>query len=106
MHFWTTAAVSDSVRLNFLLVFSCAGLETASSQLRVSIPLVAEVIAEVYGARMVGGAQDTFPLQQKMAVCTLLMLVRGKTLKEVELGKVRVGLPRWEIKGNSSRPLV
>lgn len=53
-----------------------------------SIPIVAEVIGDVYGARMVGGAQDTFPLQQKMAICTLLLLVKGKSLKEVELGKV------------------
>lgn len=75
------------------LASSCAGLEPASCQPRVSIPLVAEVIGEVYGARMVGGTQDTFPLQQKMAICTLLMLVRGKALKEVELGKVCVQLP-------------
>lgn len=68
----------------------CTGSESSSCQPRVTIPIVAEVIGEVYGARMVGGAQDTFPLQQKMAICTLLMLVRGKSLKEVELGKVGV----------------
>ena len=71
-----------------LAALPSTGLESSSCQPRVSIPIVAEVIGEVYGARMVGGAQDTFPLQQKMAVCTLLMLVRGKSLKEVELGKV------------------
>ena len=73
-----------------LKLLSCAGLESGSCQSRVSIPIVAEVIGEVYGARMVGGAQDTFPLQQKMAICTLLLLVKGKSLKEVELGKVSV----------------
>lgn len=34
------------------------------------------------------GAQDSFPLQQKILVCSLLLLTRRLKIKEVTLGKV------------------
>lgn len=34
------------------------------------------------------GAQDSFPLQQKILVCSLLLLIRQLKIKEVTLGKV------------------
>ena len=32
--------------------------------------------------------ETTFPLQQKLAVCTLLCMVRGRARKETSLGKL------------------
>lgn len=60
---------------------------------RVSLPQVARVLSEVYGDRMAsqrGGSDgETFPLQQKLLVCCLLLLTRHGKSKEVGLGKVR-----------------
>lgn len=36
------------------------------------------------------GAPDTFPLQQKVLVCSLLLLARHLRAREVTLGKVRL----------------
>ncbi|XP_062451710.1 cell division control protein 6 homolog [Rhea pennata] len=52
---------------------------------------VSRVISEVYGDRMAagaGGARDSFPLQQKILVCSLLLLSRHLKAKEVTLGKL------------------
>lgn len=49
---------------------------------------VARVLSEVYGDRMASCAGENFPLQQKLLVCCLLMLVRAGKSKEVALGKV------------------
>lgn len=38
------------------------------------------------------GAQDSFPLQQKILVCSLLLLTRQLKTKEVTLGKVSWGV--------------
>lgn len=70
---------------------SCLLVRAAS---RVSLPQVARVLSEVYGDRMAsqcGGASDgeSFPLQQKLLVCCLLLLTRHGKSKEVVLGKVR-----------------
>lgn len=60
---------------------------------RVSLPQVARVLSEVYGDRM--GSQssssdgESFPLQQKLLVCCLLLLTRNGKSKEIGLGKVR-----------------
>ncbi|XP_062400253.1 cell division control protein 6 homolog [Sardina pilchardus] len=60
---------------------------------RVSVPQVARVLSEVYGDRMGsggGGAADgeSFPLQQKLLVCCLLLLTRNGKSREVPLGKL------------------
>ena len=58
---------------------------------RVGVPQVARVLSEVYGDRMVspaGGEGETFPLQQKLLVCCLLLLSKSGKHKEVALGKV------------------
>lgn len=53
------------------------------------------MLSEVYGDRMAsqssgGGASDgeSFPLQQKLLVCCLLLLTKQGKSKEVVLGKV------------------
>lgn len=59
---------------------------------RVSLPQVARVLSEVYGDRMAspgGGSEgESFPLQQKLLVCCLLLMTRNGKSKEVVLGKL------------------
>ncbi|CAN9510707.1 unnamed protein product [Ophioblennius macclurei] len=67
--------------------------ETESKSSRVSLPQVARVLSEVYGDRMAspgdGGSDgESFPLQQKLLVCCLLLLIRNGKSKEVVLGKL------------------
>lgn len=58
---------------------------------RVGLSHISQVISEVDGNRMTSiqeGAQDSFPLQQKILVCSLLLLTRQLKTKEVTLGKL------------------
>ncbi|XP_032471994.1 cell division control protein 6 homolog isoform X2 [Phocoena sinus] len=58
---------------------------------RVGVIHISQVISEVDGNRMTlsqEGAQDSFPLQQKILVCSLLLLTRQLKTKEVTLGKL------------------
>ncbi|XP_016057737.1 PREDICTED: cell division control protein 6 homolog isoform X2 [Miniopterus natalensis] len=58
---------------------------------RVGLNHISQVISEVDGNRMTliqEGAQDSFPLQQKILVCSLLLLIRQLKTKEVTLGKL------------------
>ncbi|KAK2489834.1 hypothetical protein MC885_001827, partial [Smutsia gigantea] len=58
---------------------------------RVGLIHVSQVISEVDGNRMAlsqQGAHDSFPLQQKILVCSLLLLTRQLKIKEVMLGKL------------------
>lgn len=58
---------------------------------RVGLIHISQVISEVDGNRMTlsqEGAQDSFPLQQKILVCSLLLLTRQLKIKEVTLGKL------------------
>ena len=50
------------------------------------------MLSEVYGDRMVSGSGsegESFPLQQKLLVCCLLLLTRSGKSREIPLGKVR-----------------
>lgn len=58
---------------------------------RVGLLHISRVLSEVFGDRLAGGsrgAQDTFPLQQKVLLCSLLLLARRSHAREVTLGKV------------------
>uniref|UniRef100_A0A8C8IU25 Cell division control protein 6 homolog n=1 Tax=Oncorhynchus tshawytscha TaxID=74940 RepID=A0A8C8IU25_ONCTS len=55
---------------------------------RVSVPQVARVLSEVYGDRMSSSEGESFPLQQKLLVCCLLLLTRNGKNKEIPLGKL------------------
>ncbi|XP_011523843.1 cell division control protein 6 homolog isoform X1 [Homo sapiens] len=58
---------------------------------RVGLIHISQVISEVDGNRMTlsqEGAQDSFPLQQKILVCSLMLLIRQLKIKEVTLGKL------------------
>lgn len=66
--------------------------ESASTPVpkKVSLPHISRVISDVYGDKMAAGAggEDSFPLQQKLVVCSLLLLTQQSKIKEVTLGKV------------------
>lgn len=72
---------------------------------RVGLPQVARVLSEVYGDRMAspGGGGDadgeSFPLQQKLLVCCLLLLTRSGRSREVVLGKVGRSSPSLSLSG-------
>lgn len=73
---------------------------------RVGLPQVARVLSEVYGDRMAspgGGGGDadgeSFPLQQKLLVCCLLLLTRSGRSREVVLGKVGRSSPSRSLSG-------
>ncbi|XP_074748160.1 cell division control protein 6 homolog [Strix uralensis] len=58
---------------------------------RVGLLHVSRVISEVFGDRLAAGAvggRDTFPLQQKVLLCSLLLLARRLRTREVTLGKL------------------
>ncbi|RLV91318.1 hypothetical protein DV515_00014160 [Chloebia gouldiae] len=58
---------------------------------RVGLLHISRVLSEVFGDRLAGGsrgAQDTFPLQQKVLLCSLLLLARHSHAREVTLGKL------------------
>lgn len=61
---------------------------------RVGLLHISRVISEVFGERLTAGGQgvrDTFPLQQKVLLCSLLLLARRLRAREVTLGKVSGG---------------
>lgn len=61
---------------------------------RVGLLHISRVLSEVFGDRLAAGsrgAQDTFPLQQKVLLCSLLLLARHSHAREVTLGKVSGG---------------
>ena len=71
----------------------------------VKLPHIASVIAAVYSNSSVTLSHSdthTLPLQQKLAIATLLLCVRGKTVKEVTLGKLQDAYSRvcchWQLK--------
>ncbi|XP_074972929.1 cell division control protein 6 homolog [Phalacrocorax aristotelis] len=58
---------------------------------RVGLLHVSRVISEVFGDRLAAGSQgsrDAFPLQQKVLLCSLLLLARRLRTREVTLGKL------------------
>ena len=70
-------------------------LETPPKPKKVGISQIASVVAEVYGSRLVSGPgseQPTIPLQQKLLICTFLLMTKERNTKEVVLGKVRKNL--------------
>ncbi|XP_059686142.1 cell division control protein 6 homolog [Gavia stellata] len=58
---------------------------------RVGLLHVSRVISEVFGDRLAAGSRgtrDAFPLQQKVLLCSLLLLARHLRAREVTLGKL------------------
>ncbi|KAI4556826.1 hypothetical protein MJT46_020013 [Ovis ammon polii x Ovis aries] len=88
-------AFNDQVLDNAAIQFCARKVSAVSGDSlvpkRVGVIHVSQVISEVDGNRMTlsrEGAQDSFPLQQKILVCSLLLLTRRLKIKEVTLGKL------------------
>ena len=82
-----------TVFLNFPFIAGspCKKPETPPKPKKVGISQIASVVAEVYGSRLVAGPgveQPTIPLQQKLLICTFLLMTKQRNTKEVVLGKV------------------
>uniref|UniRef100_UPI00398F6283 cell division control protein 6 homolog n=1 Tax=Pristiophorus japonicus TaxID=55135 RepID=UPI00398F6283 len=57
---------------------------------KVGLSHISKVISDVYGDRMTSssGTDECFPVQQKLLICSLLLLTRHSKVKEVVLGKL------------------
>ena len=58
---------------------------------KITVAHIAKIVNEVYGSGATGTAPgQTIPLQQKLAICTLLLIMKRNKVNETTLGKVRV----------------
>ena len=60
-------------------------------QQKVSVGHVAKVVSEVYGSNMSRGSssgQESLPLQQKVLICSLLLVLKKEKAKETTIAKV------------------
>ena len=83
----------SDVYTKFFVSLIGAGTSTTPSRAttpKVGIMQVANVVDEVYGSANSTAKSNTFPLQQKLIVCTLLLMLKSSKLKEINLGKVSV----------------
>ena len=76
---------------------------------KINVAHIAKIVGEVYGSRVTAATNQKqgLPLQEKLALCTLLMMSKGQgKLKDVLAGKVSGLFPSfaapWEILSNSA----
>jgi len=65
-------------------------VETPPKPKKVGVSQIASIVAEVYGSLLLAGPgveQPTIPLQQKLLICTFLLMTKERNTKEVVLGK-------------------
>ncbi|XP_062615995.1 cell division control protein 6 homolog isoform X2 [Saccostrea cucullata] len=55
---------------------------------KIGVMQISKVLSEVYGSSSTSNSQESIPLQQKLIVCTLLLMVKQGKLKEVTMGKL------------------
>ncbi|KAG8139983.1 hypothetical protein E2320_002729 [Naja naja] len=88
---------SDSSPMTSIKSHSKAAADSAVLK-RVGLCHISQVISDVYGDRMATGGSygdaSSFPLQQKILVCSLLLLAKQKNTKEVNLGKLHEAYSR------------
>lgn len=60
---------------------------------KIGVGHISKVMSEVYGSSVQAQRSDEIPLQQKLAVCTLLLIIKNSKFKEVPLGKVITCIP-------------
>lgn len=63
-----------------------------SANNKVTVASIASVCNEVYGSKVAtpAGSKIGFPLQQKIVICSLMVLFKDKKIKEVSRSKVSV----------------
>ena len=55
---------------------------------KISVVHINKVLSDVYGSGSAASQQETIPLQQKLVMCSLLLMLKQGKLKEVTVGKV------------------
>ncbi|XP_026535462.1 cell division control protein 6 homolog [Notechis scutatus] len=89
---------SDSSPMTSIKSHSKAAADSEVLKRRVGLCHISQVISDVYGDRMATGSSygdaSSFPLQQKILVCSLLLLTKQKNTKEVNLGKLHEAYSR------------
>ena len=55
---------------------------------KIGVVHINKVLSEVYGSGAAASQQETIPLQQKLVMCSLLLLLKQGKMKEVTVGKV------------------
>ncbi|XP_077997375.1 cell division control protein 6 homolog [Glandiceps talaboti] len=58
---------------------------------KVSLVHISNVVSEVYGSRMMSSSKNqeqSFPVQQKLIICTLLLMLKQGKAKEITVGKL------------------
>jgi cell division control protein 6 len=55
---------------------------------KIGVVQINKVLSEVYGSSSTYNGQESIPLQQKLILCTLLLMVKQGKFKEVTMGKV------------------
>jgi len=63
---------------------------SSTGKRKVTVGTINSVCAEVYGSKVTNtsGIQNGFPLQQKIIVCTLMILMKDKKIKETTISKL------------------
>lgn len=67
------------------------GSYKSPAQKKVTLSHVAKVVSEVYGSNLSGSSssKESLPLQQKVLISTLLLLLKKEKAKEITVSKVR-----------------
>ena len=68
---------------------------------KIGVAQISRVLSNVYGSGSVSQCQDSIPLQQKLVVCSLLLMVKLGKMKEVTMGKVS-HVTRFSMYGSGS----
>lgn len=82
------------VKLPFLVSFLAPSPKKAAMK-KVTIAHVSKVISEVYGSRIIKsttGEQPNIPLQQKLLICTILLMQKESKRREIPVGQVKMKL--------------
>lgn len=85
--------VEHEVKAQQVLKISSAGCPNSPNKndpplKKIGVMQISKVISEVYGSSSAANSQESIPLQQKLIVCTLLLVVKQGKLKEVTMGKL------------------
>ncbi|XP_033728944.1 cell division control protein 6 homolog [Pecten maximus] len=86
--------VETEVRSQQVLKSASTSLNSPSKQppaipKKIGVMQISSVLSEVYGSSTSSAGQESIPLQQKLVVCTLLLMVKQGRMKEVTMGKLQ-----------------
>lgn len=85
--------VETDVKSQRVLMYSDSVSKSPSKEFsnlskKVAVVHINNVLSDIYGCGVASHEQDTIPLQQKIAMCSLLLLLKKGKMKEVTAGKL------------------